>query len=94
MALRKGAEEVGEAVDYVKFGRYPQMEDGEVRPVEWQVLARENNKALVIRPNVAAHLEFGEAWLEAAEAGVKLLFVDCNVTEDSLTVDDSRIFLR
>lgn len=47
-----------------------------------------------VRPNVAAHPEFGEAWLEAAEAGVKLLFVGCNVTEDSLTVDDSRIFLR
>ena len=34
--------------DYVKFGRYPQTAKGEVQPVEWQVLARENNKALVI----------------------------------------------
>ena len=34
--------------DYVKFGRYPQTAEGEVRPVEWQVLARDNNKALVI----------------------------------------------
>ena len=34
--------------DYVEFGRYPQTAEGEVRPVEWQVLARENNKALVI----------------------------------------------
>ena len=37
-----------EFVDYVKFGRYPQTAKGEVRPVEWRVLARENNKALVI----------------------------------------------
>ena len=34
--------------NYVKFGRYPQTKEGEVRPVEWQVLAREDNKALVI----------------------------------------------
>ena len=47
-AVRKGTEEAGEVVDYVKFGRYPQTAEGEVRPVEWQVLARENNKALVI----------------------------------------------
>ena len=34
--------------DYVKFGRYPQRLEGEARPVEWRVLAIENNKALVI----------------------------------------------
>ena len=34
--------------DYVEFGRYPQTAKGEVRPVEWQVLAIEDNKALVI----------------------------------------------
>ena len=34
--------------DYVKFGRYPQRSEGEVRPVEWRVLAIENNKAFVI----------------------------------------------
>ena len=47
-AVRKGAKEAGEVVDYMEFGRYPQTAEGEVRPVEWQVLARENNKALVI----------------------------------------------
>ena len=47
-AVRKGAKEAGEAVDYMTFGRYPQTTEGEVRPVEWQVLARENNKAFVI----------------------------------------------
>ena len=34
--------------DYVEFGRYPQTEEGEVLPVEWQVLARENNRVLII----------------------------------------------
>ena len=34
--------------DYVKFGRYPQTAEGEVRPVEWQVLSKENGQMLVI----------------------------------------------
>ena len=34
--------------DYVKFGNYPQTSSGGVQPIEWQVLARENNKMLVI----------------------------------------------
>ena len=34
--------------DYVKFGNYPQTADGGSLPIEWQVLARENNKMLVI----------------------------------------------
>ena len=34
--------------DYVEFGRYPQTAKGEVQPVEWRVLARKDNKALVI----------------------------------------------
>ena len=34
--------------DYVKFGNYPQTAKGEVQPIEWQVLAKEGNKILVI----------------------------------------------
>ena len=34
--------------DYVKFGNYPQTEEGEEKPIEWQVLAKEANKMLVI----------------------------------------------
>ena len=34
--------------DYVKIGNYPQTADGGSLPIEWQVLARENNKMLVI----------------------------------------------
>ena len=34
--------------DYVKFGNYPQTSNGDIQPIEWQVLAKENNKILVI----------------------------------------------
>lgn len=34
--------------DYIKFGKYPQIASGEIQPIEWQVLVRENNKILVI----------------------------------------------
>ena len=34
--------------DYVKFGNYPQTEEGDIQPIEWQVLSREGNKVLVI----------------------------------------------
>ena len=33
--------------DYVKFGNYPQTSEGEEKPIEWQVLAKEGNKMLV-----------------------------------------------
>ena len=34
--------------DYIKFGSYPQTSSGQKQPIEWQVLAKENNKILVI----------------------------------------------
>ena len=34
--------------DYIKFGSYPQTVDGQVQPIEWQVLSIENGKMLVI----------------------------------------------
>ena len=34
--------------DYVEFGNYPQTVNGDIQPIEWQVLAKENNKMLVI----------------------------------------------
>ena len=34
--------------DYIKFGNYPQTAVGGILPIEWQVLAIENNKILVI----------------------------------------------
>ena len=33
---------------FIKFGSYPQTASGQVQPIEWQVLAKENNKMLVI----------------------------------------------
>lgn len=44
-----------------------------------------------VRPNVATHAAFGEVWQEAVVAGVKILFIRCVVTEDSLTVDENRV---
>ncbi len=40
-----------------------------------------------LRPNDGTHAAFGEALREAAEAGVKVLAVDCIVTTDSVTAD-------
>ena len=34
--------------DYVKFGSYPQSAKGIVRPIEWLVLSKEENKMLLI----------------------------------------------
>ena len=34
--------------DYIKFGSYPQTVKGIVRPIEWQVLDVQDNKALLI----------------------------------------------
>jgi sugar fermentation stimulation protein A len=39
------------------------------------------------RPNDATHPEFGAALRQAAQAGVGVLAVDCQVTPDSLTMD-------
>ena len=34
--------------DYVEFGNYPKSANGNIKPIEWQVLAREENKMFVI----------------------------------------------
>ena len=34
--------------DFVKFGSYPQTQYGDIKPIEWLVLSRENNQMLVI----------------------------------------------
>lgn len=41
-----------------------------------------------IKPNDQMHPAFGEALREAALAGVKVLAYDCNVTEDSIRLDE------
>ena len=42
-----------------------------------------------LRPNDVTHKAFGDALRRAAEAGVKVIAVDCVVTEDSVTADST-----
>lgn len=39
-----------------------------------------------VRPNIETHKEFGEALEEAENAGVKVLYLGCSVTEDTLEI--------
>ena len=41
-----------------------------------------------LHPNDATDPDFGEALRAAAAAGVKIMAVDCDVTEDSMTIKD------
>jgi len=43
---------------------------------------------LHFEPNWDMHAEFGEALRDAAVAGVRILAVDCDVTEDSIAAAD------
>lgn len=51
-------------------------------------------KVTEVRPNIITHPEFGEAWQEALEAGVKIWFLGCEVEDDSLTIDNSRVLVE
>ena len=48
-------------------------------------------KVKEVRPNIVTHPDFGDAWQEALEAGVKIWFLGCYVKEDALSIDDSRV---
>lgn len=48
-------------------------------------------KVTEVRPNIMTHPEFAEAWQAALEAGVKIWFLGCEVGEDFLTIDSSRV---
>ncbi|MBQ4283893.1 MAG: DNA/RNA nuclease SfsA [Lachnospira sp.] len=39
-----------------------------------------------VRPNIATHKEFGEAWREAEDAGVQFLFLACDIREDGFSI--------
>ena len=45
-----------------------------------------------VSPNYETHPEFGEALAKASEAGVEILAYGCNVTPDSLTVNEQIAF--
>ena len=51
-------------------------------------------KVTEVRPNIDTHQEFGEALEEAKAAGVRVLFLGCDVRPDSLTVDKGRVFVQ
>ena len=48
-------------------------------------------KVREVRPNIETHPEFGEALEEAKAAGVRVLFLGCDVQPDTLIVDENRI---
>ena len=41
-----------------------------------------------VRPNVEMQPEFGKAWKEAEEAGVRIIFLQCAVGYDTLKIKD------
>lgn len=43
-----------------------------------------------VLPNVDMHPEFGQALEEAKEAGVKILFLECKVSKDSLEIKERK----
>lgn len=45
-----------------------------------------------VRPNISTHPAFGRAWEEAVDAGVRIWFFGCTTTENSLIVDERRVF--
>ena len=46
-----------------------------------------------VRPNLSTHPEFGEALLSAINAGVRVVFLTCKVTEDELIIIGENISL-
>ncbi len=44
-----------------------------------------------VRPNIATHPAFAAAWQEAVKAGVRIWFIGCIVTENSLEFDERRV---
>lgn len=51
----------------------------------WAVFIVQMRGVKYFEPNDAAHPQFGEALRDARDAGVHILALDCDVTEDSLT---------
>ena len=48
--------------DIVKFGNYPQTSNGDIQPIEWQILSIENNKMLVISRYGLDAKPFDQSW--------------------------------
>lgn len=54
----------------------------------WAVFIIQMKGVKYFEPNRATHPEFAEALTQAAQAGVKLIALDCNVEKDSLNAAD------
>ena len=54
----------------------------------WAVFIIQMKGVKYFEPNRATHPEFAEALAQAAQAGVKLIALDCNVEKDSLNAAD------
>ena len=54
----------------------------------WAVFIIQMKDVKYFEPNRATHPEFAEALCQAAEAGVKLMALDCDVTKNSLTAGE------
>ena len=50
--------------DTVSFGRYPQDEDGKVKPIEWTVMKRKGNKALLLSKYVLDAQQYNKKFEE------------------------------
>ncbi len=48
-------------------------------------------KVKEVRPNLETHPAFGEALALAKAAGVKVFFIGCKVSPESLTIDEKRV---
>ena len=47
--------------DHIIIGSYPQTADGQVQPIEWQILSKEKNKILVISRYSLEKMRFGSS---------------------------------
>ncbi|OOM11892.1 DNA/RNA nuclease SfsA [Clostridium saccharobutylicum] len=45
-------------------------------------------EVLYFKPNIETHKEFGDALKDAKKAGVNILAVDCDVTQDTINIKD------
>ena len=48
-------------------------------------------KVTEVRPNLSMHKEFYDAWQQAVKAGVTIAFFGCNVLENKLEIDRTRL---
>lgn len=73
----RGVKHITELIECVKAGFEAQA-----------VFVVQMDNVKYFTPNVAAHAAFGEALRAAEKAGVKIIAVDCTVTENSMVINN------